>query len=144
MVLLAARVAVPAWRQAGARPAAEPSLRRPLLAEELSRAGAPLAAVTGVRFALDAGTGRASVPVRSAMLGLAVAVAAVAGAGTFGANLLRLVGTPSLYGQDWNIAFEGQFGTVTAKQFTQITGARARHHRHHVSACTARSPSARP
>ena len=121
VMLLAARVAVPAWRQAGARPAAEPSLRRPLLAEELSRVGAPLAAVTGVRFALDARSGRASVPVRSAMLGLAIAVAAVAAAGTFGANLLRLVGTPSLYGQDWNIAFEGQFGTVTAKQFTQIT-----------------------
>ena len=125
VVLLTARVAVTAWRQAGARPAAdltEPSRRRPLLAERLSRAGAPLAAAIGVRFALDPGTGRASVPVRSAMLGLAVAVAAVAGAGTFGANLLRLVGTPSLYGQDWNIALEGQFGAVTPKQFTQITG----------------------
>ena len=125
VVLLAARVAVTAWRQAGARPAAdltEPSQRRPLLAERLSRAGAPLAAAIGVRFALDPGTGRASVPVRSAMLGLAVAVAAVAGAVTFGANLLRLVDTPSLYGQDWNIAFEGQFGAVTPKQFTQITG----------------------
>ncbi len=125
VVLLVARVAVTAWRLAGARPAAdvaEPSRRRPLLAERLSLAGVPLPAATGVRFALDPGTGRASVPVRSAMLGLAVAVAAVAGAGTFGANLLRLVGTPSLYGQDWNIAFEGQFGTVTPKQFTQITG----------------------
>jgi hypothetical protein len=124
VVLLAARVAMTAWRQAGARPAAdvaEPSQRRPRLAERLSRAGAPLAAVTGVRFALDPGTGRASVPVRSAMLGLAVAVAAVAGAGTFGANLLRLVGTPSLYGQDWNIAFEGQFSTVTPTQFTQLS-----------------------
>jgi ABC-type antimicrobial peptide transport system permease subunit len=125
VVLLAARAAVTAWRLAGARPAAdvaEPSRRRPLLAERLSLAGVPLPAATGVRFALDPGTGRASVPVRSAMLGLAVAVAAVAGAGTFGANLLRLVGTPSLYGQDWNIAFEGQFGAVTPKQFTQITG----------------------
>jgi ABC-type antimicrobial peptide transport system permease subunit len=125
VVLLAARVAVTAWRLAGARPAAdvaEPSRRRPLLAERLSLAGVPLPAVTGVRFALDSGTGRAGVPVRSAMLGLAVAVAAVAGAGTFGANLLRLVGTPSLYGQDWNIAFEGQFGALTPKQFTQITG----------------------
>ena len=125
VVLLAVRVALTAWRQAGARPAAdvaEPSQRRPRLAERLSRAGAPLVAVTGVRFALDRGTGRASVPVRSAMLGLAVAVAAVAGAGTFGANLLHLVGTPSLYGQDWDIAFQGQFGTVTAKQFAQITG----------------------
>jgi len=127
VVLLAARVAVTAWRQAGARPAAdvaEPSRRRPRLAERLSRAGAPLAAVTGVRFALDPGAGRGargSVPVRSAMLGLAIAVAAVAGAGTFGANLLRLVSTPSLYGKDWDIAFEGQFATVTPKQFSQFT-----------------------
>jgi hypothetical protein len=126
VALLAARVAVTAWRRAGARPAKDPvepsSRRRPRLAERLSRAGAPLTAVTGVRFALDPGTGRASVPVRSAMLGLAVAVAAVAGAGTFGANLLRLVGTPGLYGQDWDIAFDGQFATVTPKQFSQITG----------------------
>jgi hypothetical protein len=125
VALLAARVVVTAWRQAGARPAADPvepsSRRRPRLAERLSWAGAPLAAVTGVRFALDPGTGRASVPVRSAMLGLAIAVAAVAGAGTFGANLLRLVGTPSLYGQDWDIAFDGQFATVTPKQFSQVT-----------------------
>jgi len=124
VVLLAARVAVTAWRQAGARPAAEvmePSQRRTRFAERLSWAGVPLAAITGVRFALDPGTGRASVPVRSALLGLAIAVAAVAGAGTFGANLLRLVSTPSLYGQDWDIAFDGQFTTVTPKQFSQLT-----------------------
>jgi ABC-type antimicrobial peptide transport system permease subunit len=136
VALLAARVAVTAWRQAAARPpvdaAAETaglsSRRRPRLAERLARAGAPLAAVTGVRFALDPGTGRgaggatASVPVRSAMLGLAVAVAAVAAAGTFGANLLHLVDTPSLYGQDWDVAFEGQFGAVTPTQFAQYSG----------------------
>jgi hypothetical protein len=124
VVLLAARVAVTAWRQAGARPAAdvdEPLRHRPRLVERLSFAGAPLAAVTGIRFALDPGTGRASVPVRSAMLGLAIAVAAVAGAGTFGANLLRLVSTPGLYGQGWDIAFDGQFSTVTPKQFSQLT-----------------------
>jgi ABC-type antimicrobial peptide transport system permease subunit len=124
VVLLAARVALTAWRQAGARPAAEvaePSRSRPRLAERLSWTGVPLAAVTGMRFALDPGTGRASVPVRSAMLGLAVAVAAVAAAGTFGANLLRLVGTPSLYGQAWDVAFDGQFSSVTPKQFDQLT-----------------------
>ena len=124
VVLLAARVAVTAWRLAGARPAAdvaEPSRRRPLLAERLSLAGVPLTVATGVRFALDPGTGRASVPVRSAMLGLAVAVAAVAGAATFGANLLRLVSTPSLYGQAWDISYDGQFDTITPKQFSQLT-----------------------
>ena len=81
----------------------------------------PLATATGVRFALDPGTGRASVPVRSALLGLAIAVAAVAGAATFGANLLRLVGTPSLYGQAWDVAYDGQFDVITPKQFSQLT-----------------------
>jgi putative ABC transport system permease protein len=123
VILVVARVAVTAWR-AGARPpadAADPSRHRGRLAERLARAGAPLGAVTGVRFALDPGAGRATVPVRSAMLGLAVAVAAVAGAGTFGANLLRLVGTPSLYGQSWDMAWNGQFVSVTPKQFSQIS-----------------------
>ena len=136
VVLLAARVAVTAWRQASARPAAgaaaaaEPSRRDPRLAERLARAGAPLAAVTGLRFALAPGAGvgagggrgaRPGVPVRSAMLGLAVAVAAVAAAGTFGANLLRLVGTPSLYGQNWDIAFDGQFTPLPPTELSRIT-----------------------
>ena len=96
--------------------------RRPLLADRLALAGAPLAAVTGVRFALAPGHGRDSVPVRSALLGLAVAVAAVGAAVTFGTNLLRLVDTPALYGQTWDVLFDGQFGSVTAQQFNQITG----------------------
>jgi ABC-type antimicrobial peptide transport system permease subunit len=131
VVLLVARVAVTAWRQASVRPAgagapADPAglagtRRRSRFAERLAAAGAPLPAVTGVRLALDPGRGRASVPVRSAMLGLAVAVGAVAVAVTFGANLLRLVDTPRLYGQDWDIAFEGQFGTITPKQFSQVS-----------------------
>ena len=135
VVLLAARVSVTAWRQASARPAfgaagaVEPARSHPRFAERLARWGAPLSAVTGVRFALDSGApgagsgrrGRPGVPVGSAMLGLAVAVAAVAAAGTFGANLLRLVDTPSLYGQNWDIAFDGQFGTLPPKTLSQIT-----------------------
>ena len=134
VVLLLGRVAVTAWRQASVRPAAAAhavpaalpagagARRRSRLAERLAAAGVPLPAVTGVRLALDPGRGRASVPVRSALLGLAVAVAAVAGAVTFGANLLRLVDTPRLYGQSWDVAFDGQFGTVTPQQFNQYTG----------------------
>jgi hypothetical protein len=129
---LLARVAVTAWRQASARaaigalgsvaPAMAGQSRRPLLAERLALAGAPLEAVAGIRFALDPGRGRNSVPVRSALLGLAVAVAAVAGAVTFGANLIRLVDTPVLYGQTWDVAWDGQFASVTPQQFAQITG----------------------
>jgi hypothetical protein len=46
----------------------------------------------------------------------------VAGAVTFGANLLRLVDTPALYGQTWDTAWDGQFASVTAQQFATITG----------------------
>lgn len=117
--LLAARVGVTAWGQASARPSAAsrqlPPERGSRLAGQLARAGAPLTAVTGVRFALD--PGRGAVRVRSAVAGLAVAVAAVAGAVTFGSNLLRLVDTPRLYGQDWDVAVELQFATITPAQF---------------------------
>jgi hypothetical protein len=60
------------------------------------------------------------VPVRSAFAGTAFAVAAVAAAFTFGANLTRLVDTPRLYGQTWNVAVDTQFGEVpgpAAEQF---------------------------
>ncbi len=131
VVLLLARVAVTAWRQASVRaaigsfgsvaPAAAGTVA-PGSPSGLPWPGRRSQAVTGVRFALDPGRGRNSVPVRSALLGLAVAVAAVGGAVTFGANLLRLVNTPVLYGQTWDVAWDGQFGSVTAQQFGQITG----------------------
>jgi putative ABC transport system permease protein len=131
VALLLARVAATAWRQASVRAAigsfgqvapASGRDRRPLLADRLAVAGAPLAAVTGLRFALAPGRGRDSLPVRSALLGLAVAVAAVGAAVTFGANLLRLVDTPALYGQTWDASFDAQFGTVTTQQFARTTG----------------------
>ena len=122
VALLVARVAWPAWRQASARPAGEQDAasapaRGSRIAEWLARAGAPVTAVTGVRLALDPGRGRATVPVRSALAGLVVAVAAVAAAVTFGTNLLRLVDTPRLYGQDWDVALDLQFSTITPHQF---------------------------
>ena len=130
IVLLLARVAVTAWRQASVRAAtgsfgsvtAAGPERRPLLADRLAMAGASLTVVTGVRFALAPGRGRDSVPVRSALLGLAVAVAAVGGAVTFGANLLRLVDTPGLYGQTWDVSWDGEFVALAPRQFAKITG----------------------
>jgi ABC-type antimicrobial peptide transport system permease subunit len=126
--LLLARVLITARGEAGDGAAAAGrrlrARRRSRLAERLAMAGAPVTAVTGVRFALDperAGYGRTSVAARSAMLGLAVAVASVAGAATFGANLLRLVDTPRLYGQNWDAAIDLQFGTMTAGQFAALT-----------------------
>jgi hypothetical protein len=65
-----------------------------------------------VRLALEPGRGRTAVPVRSALAGTILAVAAVAAAFTFGTNLVRLVHTPRLYGQTWSLAVDTQFGQL--------------------------------
>jgi hypothetical protein len=122
VTLLLARVAWPTWRQVSARlsdehDAAGMQSRRSRAAGLLGRSGAPVTAVTGVRFAFDPGQGRAAVPVRSALFGTALAVAAVVAAVTFGANLIHLVDTPRLYGQEWDVAVDLQFSTVTPQRF---------------------------
>ena len=59
-------------------------------------------AVTGIRFALEPGSGRTAVPVRSAIFGATLAVIVVTGSLTFGASLDRLVSHPALYGWNWD------------------------------------------
>src|SRR5208282_580380 len=126
VILLLARVAWPAWRLASARHAAQrdaagvPGRRSPT-AERLARAGTPVSAVIGVRLAFDPGQGRTAVPVRSALAGLVLSVAAVIAAATFGANLLHLVHTPRLYGQTWDAEVDLGFGEITPHQFGRLT-----------------------
>jgi hypothetical protein len=52
------------------------------------------------------------VPVRSALAGTVVAVAAVVAAVVFGASLIALVGTPHQYGQNWAQEFDVEFGAL--------------------------------
>jgi ABC-type lipoprotein release transport system permease subunit len=118
VVLLVARVAWPAWRMARAHASVQGTLEVPSadrtsrLVEEATRAGAPASAAVGIRLALEPGRGRTAVPVRSALAGTVLAVAAVAAAFTFGSNLVRLVHTPRLYGQTWTLAVDTQFGQL--------------------------------
>jgi len=126
VALLLARVAWPAWRLASARGAAVGDRagtagRRSGAAGWLARAGAPVTAVTGVRLAFDPGQGRTAVPVGSALLGLALSLAAVTAAATFGSNLLHLVHTPRLYGQSWDAEVDLGFTTITPREFDGIT-----------------------
>ncbi len=72
------------------------------VATTLATAGLPESAVMGVRFALEPGVGRNSVPVRSAMLGAALAVLVVIATVSFGNSLNTLVSHPALYGWNWN------------------------------------------
>jgi hypothetical protein len=70
----------------------------------------------GVRMAFEPGHGRSAVPVRSALIGTTVAVAAVVAAMVFGASFLSLVGTPHRYGQNWAQELDLQVGTIPAVQ----------------------------
>ena len=72
--------------------------------------GLPAPAVVGIRFALEPGRGRTSVPVRSAIAGTALAVVLVIATVTFGNSLATLVSHPALYGWDWSYALESTDG----------------------------------
>src|ERR1019366_3163207 len=73
-------------------------------------AALPISAVTGIRFALEPGTGRNKVPVHSAMLGAALAMVVITGNLTFGASLASLVSRPALYGWNWTYQLDGGGG----------------------------------
>jgi hypothetical protein len=78
--------------------------RQSRLARSLQTMGVPVAGVVGVRFALEPGRGRTSVPVRSALIGTAIAVAMVVATLTFASSLNTLVSHPELYGWNWTYA----------------------------------------
>ena len=76
----------------------------------VAAAGLPESAVMGVRFALEPGVGRNSVPVRSAMVGAALAMMVVIATVTFGSSLNTLVSHPALYGWNWNYELDSTVG----------------------------------
>src|SRR5262249_3214766 len=102
----------PAWRDARWSHDAghELGLRTPArLHAMLVRAGAPPTAGVGIGHAVDPGRGTRAVPARSALVGVAVAVAAVTGAAIFATNLSRFIETPHRYGQTWDLSADAQF-----------------------------------
>jgi hypothetical protein len=74
------------------------------LASVLARTGLATTAVVGLRFALEPGRDRDAVPVRSTLVGAALAVTIVISTLTFGSGLSTLISHPSLYGWNWNFA----------------------------------------
>ena len=108
VVVLPLVAVLPAWRAANVRaersgvgPAR--SLRRSRVVEALAGAGAPASSVIGVRAALQPGSGRTSVPVRSTLVVSGLAIAMVVASFTFTSNLTRLVHSPSRYGWNWDL-----------------------------------------
>jgi hypothetical protein len=82
-----------------------PVTRPSVVVAQLAAAGAPPTAVVGVRYALERRSGRATVPVGSALLGTVLAVIALSGTAVFGASLAHLTSTPKLYGDPFQLNF---------------------------------------
>jgi ABC-type antimicrobial peptide transport system permease subunit len=113
LILLSASAVISAYRTARhlSDPIRQRSRERPSgVAATLATARLPESAVMGVRFVLEPGGGRNSVPVRSATLGAALAVLVVVATVTFGASLNTLVSHPALYGWNWNYELESAEG----------------------------------
>ena len=76
-----------------------------------ARSGLPPSAVAGLRFALERGSGRSSVPVRAALVGAVLAVVVVVTTLTFASGLSSLESHPALYGWNWNYAINAAGGS---------------------------------
>jgi ABC-type antimicrobial peptide transport system permease subunit len=126
LVVLAAP-AIRAVRQARAAGAAGPQPARPgapaprlsWLAGALTRAGTVTGGI-GTRMAFESGHGRTAVPVRSALAGTAIAVAAVVAAAVFGTSLVGLVSSPQQYGQNWDQQLSLGFAAIPASYAAQF------------------------
>jgi hypothetical protein len=104
-----------AWRPARA------TEHRPGMARAAVSAGLPPTAVTGIRFALEPGAGRNAVPVRSAIVGAALALVVGIATVTFGSSLNTLVSHPALYGWNWSYELSaGQGGVVPGAHATKL------------------------
>jgi ABC-type lipoprotein release transport system permease subunit len=119
LLAFAAIPAVRAARAAAADVTRTEAIDRSSRAASLAlRAGAPPPAVVGVRLALEPGRGRTAVPVRTTILGVALAIAALVVALGFGASLDHLLATPRLYGLTWSadVRWEGEEDTPGAER----------------------------
>jgi hypothetical protein len=102
-VVLVAIAAIAAWRTARSGWSADRVRQRPsVVARSLERVGLAPPVTIGVGMALRPGRGRTAVPVRSSLIGAAVAVLGVVAVAVFGASLDHLIETPHAYGVNWD------------------------------------------
>ena len=116
---------VPAWRAATrqATAGAVDAERHSGVAAAIAKTGIPATGATGVRMALERGRGRTAVPVRTAIAGVTVGIAALTAALTFGASLNHLLDTPRLYGVTWNVQAYANVEFSTHKNEQDLTRA---------------------
>src|SRR5207249_7629568 len=98
-------------------------MRASAVAAAIARTGLSPSGTAGVRMALERGRGRTAVPVRTAVAGVTVGIAALAAALTFGSSLDHLLGTPRLYGVTWNLQLYANVEISTPKDERALVGA---------------------
>jgi hypothetical protein len=78
--------------------------KRSGVVDAAARSGLAIAPLIGLRFSLQRGRGRTTVPVRSLLAGSILAVVVVVATVTFSSGLRTLNANPALYGWNWNLA----------------------------------------
>jgi len=123
MVIVLVLAAWPVWRSTiGVRAERVGSEKPSIAARSAAAPGFPPPLSAGVRFALEAGRGRTEVPVRSSLMSVVLAIAALAGALTFGACLDHLLSSPRQYGWNWDAHVTSNSDTATAEGALKIIG----------------------
>ena len=126
LLVLAATAAI-AWAACGPPGRLTPA-RRSARSAAAVRAGLPVPAIVGARFALEAGRGRAAVPVRPAIAGAIAGVLGVLAALTFSAGISDAVANPARFGQTWQLeTLYGQDGQALAPASVVSRAAAADH-----------------
>ncbi|MEP7019679.1 MAG: FtsX-like permease family protein, partial [Pseudonocardiales bacterium] len=108
--VMAGWLALGAARRAGAA-------RRSSVAAAAARSGLPVPIVVGMRFALEAGRGRTSIPVRPALVGAVVGVLGILAAFTFSRGVTDAAGHPERFGQTFQV---GAFVGISDQSFGPV------------------------
>ena len=111
----------PAWRSSSTQRSARTAPSRTnTAANALAAASFPPTAVAGVRLALEPGRGATAVPVRTTLIGTALALAALTASLGFGASLRRLVSTPRLSGWNFDALVISDDGRATGEKLRSL------------------------
>ena len=114
-IVLAVRSA-PGRRQASTYRASSPAIVR-----TATNLGLPASAVAGLHFAFESGRGRRAAPIRSVLVGVALAVTLIGTTLTFGAGLSTLVSHPALYGWSWDYALTNTGGGIAPQSLAALS-----------------------
>ena len=111
VAFVAALALYPSLRASGlvGTPARDKPAEPSRVAEALAGSTLPPSSVAGIRMALETGSGRSAVPVRSTIAGAVIGLVSIMAAFTFGSSLHRVVHSPHLQGVNWDAVVGDDF-----------------------------------